>query len=127
MTNLALLRDPGCSVIRIVRSLKILQMARSARRRRDVVVSIRVALCARNLSVCPSQGEGRFRMIKRGWLPCGRGVADLALLRDAGGQVVWVRGALEVLDVARDACRRGQVEISVGVTLIALQLRVSSR
>jgi hypothetical protein len=127
VADLALLRDPGCRVIRIVRSLKILQMTGSARRRRDVVVSIRVALCACNLSVCPSQGEGRFRMIKCGWLPCGRGVADLALLGDAGSQVVWVRGALEVLDVARDACPRGQVEISVGVTLIALQLRVSAR
>src|ERR1700750_2023023 len=76
MTNLALLRDPSCRVIRIVRSLKLLQMTRNARRRRDVVVSIRVALCAGNLRVCAGQGEGRFRMIKCGWLPCGRGVAD---------------------------------------------------
>lgn len=127
MANLALLRDSSCRVIRIIRPLKVFQVAGNARRCGDVVVAVGVALCTGNLRVGARQGEGCFRMIKRGRLPGGRGVANLALLWDASGQVIRARGALEVLEVARDACGRRQIEISVRVTLIALQLRMPTR
>jgi len=29
----------------------------------------------------PRQGESRLRVIELGWLPCGRAMADFALLR----------------------------------------------
>lgn len=53
-------------------------------------------------------------------------MAHLALLRHPGGQMVWIRCALVVLQVARDTGRRGQIEIPTRVALITLQLCVST-
>ena len=126
MTDFALLRNPGCSVIRTRRPLKILQVTGNAGRGRQVVVSIRVALGAGHLCVGPGQRKCRFRMVEGGRLPSGGCVTDLALLRDPSRHVIWICRPLEILEVARDACRCGEVEIAIGVALIALQLRVSA-
>jgi hypothetical protein len=53
-------------------------------------------------------------------------VTDLALLRDPGRHVIWIRRPLEISQVARDTRSRGQVEVAIRVALIALQLRVSA-
>ena len=126
MADFALLRNPGGSVIRTRRSLKILQVTGNAGRGRQVVVSIRVALGAGHLCVGTGQRKGGFGMVKCGRLPGRSRVADLALLRDPGRHVIWICRSLEILEVARNAGRRGDVEIAIGVALIALQLRVSA-
>ena len=126
MADFALLRNPGCSVIRTRRPLKILQVTGNAGRGRQVVVSIRVALGAGHLCVGTGQRKCRFRMVEGGRLPSGGCVTDLALLRDPSRHVIWICRPLEILEVARDACRCGDVEIAIGVALIALQLRVSA-
>lgn len=66
-------------------------------------------------------------MIERRRQPaCGR-VAHIALLGNSGGEVVRVSRALVVLQVARDTGRGTQIEISIRVALITLQLRVLAR
>ena len=63
-------------------------------------------------------------MIERRRLPaCGR-VADIALLGNSRGEMVRVRRALVILQVAGDTGRGAQLEISIRVALITLQLRV---
>ena len=70
MADLALLRNSGRSVIRIRRTLKVLQVAGNASRGRQIVVTVGVALGACHLGVGPSQRERRFRMVERSRLPC---------------------------------------------------------
>lgn len=66
-------------------------------------------------------------MVERRRLPaCGR-VADIALLGNSCGEVVRVRRALVVLQVTGDTGRGTQIEISIHVALITLQLRVPAR
>ena len=126
MADLALLRNSGRSVIRIRRTLKVLQVAGNASRSRQVVVSVRVALGARHLCVGTRQRKCRLRMIEGGGLPGRRRVTDLALLRYPGRHVIGIRGPLEILEVARNTCGRRDVEITIGMALIALELRVSA-
>ena len=126
MADLALLRNSGISMIRICRPLKVLKVAGNASRGRQVVVSVRVTLGACHLCMGTGQWKCRLRMVEGGGLPGRSRVTDLALLRDPGRHVIRIRRPLEILEVARYACSRGQVEISVGVALIALQLRMSA-
>ena len=66
-------------------------------------------------------------MVERRRLPaCGR-VAHIALQGNSCGEVVRISRALVVLQVARDTGRGTQIEISIGVALITLQLRVPPR
>jgi len=81
VTDLALLRKPGCGVIRIVCTLKILQMATDTRGGGQIVVPVGMALRTLHADMRPRQGESRLRVIELGWLPCGRAMADFALLR----------------------------------------------
>lgn len=63
-------------------------------------------------------------MIESGRLP-GRGcVTNFALLRNSGRTVIRISRPLEILEVTRNTCGRGEVEIAICVALIALQLRV---
>ena len=103
MAHLALLRDSGGRVIRIGRSLEILQVAGNARGRRQVVVPVCMALLALYTGVRAGQRECGPRMIEGGWLPCRRRMADIALLRHAGRQVVWIGRRLKVLEMTGDA------------------------
>ena len=126
MADFALLRNPGGGVIRTRGPLKILQVAGHTGRRGQVVVPIRVALRAGYLYVRACQRKWRLRMVKGRRLPGGSRMTDLALLRDPGRHVIRIRRPLEILQVARHACRGGDVEIAVRVALVALQLRVST-
>lgn len=127
MANLTLLRNAGGRVIGIGRSLVILQVARHARCSRQVVVSVDVAQRALHLDVRASQRKRGLRMIERCRLPGRGGVAHFALLRNARSQMVRAGRTLVVLQVAGDACRGRQVEISAGMALVALQLRMPAR
>ena len=126
MADFALLRNSCRRVIRTRRPLEILEVAGKACRSGQVVVSIRVALSAGHLGMSTGQRKCRFRMVESGRLPGGSRVTDLALLRDPSRRVIWICRSLEILEVARNACGRGDVEIAVRVALIALQLRVSA-
>ena len=65
-------------------------------------------------------------MVESGGLPGRRRVTDLALLRNSGRHVVRIRCALEIPQMTRHTCGRGDIEIAVSVALIALQLRMST-
>lgn len=126
MAHLALLRQPGSSVVRIGRSLEVFQVTGNAGSRGQVVISVGVALRALHLRVRASQRECRLGMIERSWLPRRSRMADFALLRHARCDVIRIRSSLEVLDVTGDAGGRRQVVIPVGMALVALKLRVST-
>lgn len=63
-------------------------------------------------------------MVERRRLPACSRVAHIALQGNSCGEVVRISRALVVLQVARDTGRGTQIEISIGVALITLQLRV---
>jgi hypothetical protein len=60
VTDLALLRKSGRGVIRIVGTLKILQVATDTRGDGQIVVPVRMALRALHADVCPRQGKSRL-------------------------------------------------------------------
>jgi hypothetical protein len=124
VAHFTLLREARCNVIRVVRSLEILEMATDARGVGDVVVPIDVALSALHLGVSSGERERGPCVIERRRLPGCCRVAQIALLRDSCGQMVGIRRALIVLQVTRDADCGSQIEITIRVALIALQLRM---
>jgi hypothetical protein len=69
MADLALLREAGRRVVRVVRVLEIFQMAADASRGGQVVVSIRVALCTRHTNMRSSEREAGLGVIERSGLP----------------------------------------------------------
>jgi len=71
---------PARDVIRIVRTLIFHFVARIAIGRKRSVVVVHVAASARDLYVCPYQGESRVVMVERCRLPRRRAVTDVALL-----------------------------------------------
>jgi len=127
VANFTGLRNPRGHVIRIRRSLEILQMARHASGRGQVVVSVQMALSALHRDMGSGKGEGCLRVIESCRRPCCGGVADIASLRNSGGHVVRIVRCLIVLQVAAHASGRRQIEVAICVALIALQVRVSSR
>ena len=127
MTDLALLREAHRYVIRIGRSGEILLMAAVARRRQAGVIVVHMALRALHARVRASEWECRLGVIKCCRHPRRGGVADLAGLRDPGRRVVRIRRALVILQVARDAGGRSEVEVAVRVALIALQVGMAAR
>ena len=66
-------------------------------------------------------------MVERRRLPAYGRVAHIALQGNSCGEVVRISRALVVLQVARDTSRGTQIEISIHVALITLQLRVPPR
>jgi len=95
-------------VIRIRRSLEILQVATDAGRVRggQVVIAVHVALRALHRRVRTAQREAGRRMIKRRIVPRRRVVALLARGRESRRHVVRIGRAIEILHVARTAIRR---------------------
>jgi len=126
VAHFALLRDASRRVIRIRGALVILHMTRNTRGRVEVVVSVHMTQTALHIDVRPGQRKRGLRMVKRGGLPSRSCVTHVAGLRDSGGKVIRIGRPLIVLHVARHARGRCQIEIGVGVTLIALQLGMSA-
>ena len=54
-------------------------------------------------------------------------MADVALLGESPGHVIWIRRALVVLPVAADAGSIGQVVVAIDMAIAALQFQVPSR
>ena len=59
-------------------------------------------------------------MIETCWAPRRRAVTDFALLRETRGNIVRVVRSLEIIEVAANARRIGNVVVPVGVALAAL-------
>ena len=109
-------------VIRIRRALVILQVARHARGLRQVVVVVDVTIHAgaRRDGMLPGQREASLRVIKLRRRPGTRCVTGFASLREALLDVVRVRRALVVLQVAGHASRLRQVVVVVDMAIRTL-------
>ena len=89
-------------MIGIARALEIVQVARHAGRRGDVVIIVDMAVCAlpwRN-GVRAIQGEVHGVVVEGGRLPGNCAVALLASLREMRGHVVGVGRPLKILQMA---------------------------
>jgi len=96
-------------------------VATDARRNRDVVVVVDVTIgaLARRHHMRTGKREARRGVIERCRLPSGGVVAGVASLRESAGNVVRIRGSLEILEVARYASVGGQVVVVVHVAVSA--------
>ena len=106
VTGIAGLREPAGNVIGIRGSLEILKVTRNAGGRGQVVIVVDVTVGAspgRN-SVRAREREVDAAVVEVGRSPACSRVAGLAGLGESAGNVVGIRGSLEVLQVARDAC-----------------------
>lgn len=113
-------------MIRIRGPLEILQVTRHARGRGEVVVSVHVTLTALHVDMRPGQRERGLGVVKRSRLPGRCRMTHVAGLRNSCSEVIRIGRSLVVLQVTRHARGGGQIEIAVGVALIALQLGVSA-
>ncbi len=96
---------------------------------RDVVVVVDVAIgaLARRHHMRTGQRESRLGVIEGCGLPGRSVVARTASLRKSAGNVVGIRGSLEILEVARNAGVGGQVVVVVDVAVGASPRRDSMR
>ena len=119
------LGESALYVVGIGGILKIFGVAGDAGGGRQIVVVVDVAICAlpRRDRMGAGQCEVHQRVIERGRLPRDRRVALGAVLWEIGGDVVGIRCALEILQVAGNAGRTGQVVIVVDVAVGALPRR----
>ena len=120
MAHIALLRETGSHVTGICGSLEILEVAVHASCAREVVVSVGVALGALHVGVGTGKWPAGGGVVERRAGPVSRAVANFALLRESSRSVIGIGSSLIVLQVARDTCRAGQVEVPIRVTLFAL-------
>ncbi len=131
MADLTSLGDLSLGVIRIARSLVILQVTRHASGTGEVVIVIGVTIgaLAWRRHMRSGQREVHQRVIEGRRLPGDRGVALLASLGEVSRDVIGVRGPLKIFQVARYAGGAGQVVVVVDVAIHALSGRhgVSSR
>jgi len=73
------------------------------------------------------QREAHRRVIERRRLPGDGGVALLTGLREASCDVIRIAGSLEILQVTGDTGRGCQVEVVVGMAVLANPRRVGMR
>ncbi len=112
------LQTRGC---RIGRALEVFQVARNARRSRQIVVPIDVAIrtLPRRNRVHAGQREVHRIVIEARRRPPTRGMALPAVRREARRHVIGIPGALEIRHVTADAGGGGQVvvvEVDVTIT-----------
>ncbi len=102
MAGFAGRRKAQRGMVGIRRSLVVLQVATRARGvvQRVVAIDVAVGALAWRHRVQPSQRESGRIVIKGGVSPVLRTVALVACLREIRSNVVWVRGALEIFQVA---------------------------
>ncbi len=112
MAGCARRREASGLVIRIGRAGEVLGVARVAIRRSSSKHVIDVAAGAGDRRVRAGQRERRLVVIEDRARPRGGGVAGLAGGGEAGGHVIRIRSAVEVLGVAGVAiCRRSRKHI----------------
>lgn len=112
-------------MLRIICIVVVRLVARDAGRVRvgQVVVAVRVATGTRYRRMRPRQREAGGGVVERPVAPVGGGVALVAGLREAGRNVIRIRGALEILQMTRDASRDCDVVIVVYVAVDTLARR----
>lgn len=107
VAHIALLRKPARDVIGIGGGLIVRQVAADTRRRREIVVSVLVAIRALQLQVPTRQGEAALGMIERGRLPGGGAMANRAVGRKSARGMIRIGGRLIVVHMTRRAGRAG--------------------
>ena len=102
VTRIAGLRESAGNVVGICGSLKILEVARNAGGRGQVVIVVDVAVSAspRRDGVRTREREVDGVVVEACRRPACSGVARFASLREPARNVVGVRGSLEILQVA---------------------------
>ena len=113
----AVLREAGGFVRRVGGPVEIRQVAGNARGAGQAEVVVHVALRALHRGVGAGQRETRSGVVEFSAHPLRRVVAQSAILREPRGLVIRTGGSIEIVQVARDAGRAGQVEIAVDVAL----------
>ena len=104
----AILREASSGMVRIGGALVVLQVAGIASGGQRGVLAAGMALSASRGGVCAGQRKFGGAVIKGGRHPCRGGVAELAILRESGGSVIRIGGALKIFQMARSAGgRRG--------------------
>jgi hypothetical protein len=121
MTGITGRRPRGRGVIRVVGAVVIGHVATGTNRWQRRVVIVDVATGAGHRGVRTSQREGRVVMVEDGVGPNRRVMAQIAGLREACRDVVWIVGSVVVSEVAGTAGRAGQLVVIVDVALTALR------
>jgi hypothetical protein len=93
------------------------------RERRVVAVYVAIGALAGWNSMQAGQRERRVVMVERRIRPRHGVVANLALLRESGSPVIWIRGAVEIVQMACDAGGAVQGVVIVDVAIRALPRR----
>ena len=114
-------RECRRDVVGVGSALVVRAMAGVAVGGRPGVPPVNVATGARHADVRAGEGEAGGVVIEAGRNPGGGVVAHLALLRETGGGMVGVIGALKILQVTGDAQRAEVGEIAAHVAGLALQ------
>ncbi len=115
MALFASLRKSSLHVIRIRGVLKVLQMARYARRVGDVVVAIDMAFRTLQCGVRAGKREACVVVVEGGVEPCCRSVALLTRGGESCLHVIRVGGRFVILDVAGSTVGRRAWVASVHV------------
>ena len=125
VASVASLREASGHVIRVRRVVEILQVARDASGAGQVVVIVDMAVRAlpRRHRVRAGQSEVHHRVIESRRGPGHRGMALLAGRGEVCRDVIGVRRALKILQVAANAACAGQVVVVVDVAIGTLPRR----
>ena len=125
MARFASLRKPARDVVGIRGPLEVFQVARHAGRLIQSVVIVNVAIGAGSRRHCVQSGqrESGAVVVECRVQPTAGGVAGFASLRKSAGNVVGIRGSLEILEVARHASSVVQSVVAVDVAIGALAWR----
>jgi len=120
VANGTILRETRCHVIWIRGFPEIREMASSARCRSSLENVVGVALDAFDGLVRASERKRGFVVIEARALPLSRGVAGIARGGESGSRMIWIRGCVELLEMAGGAVLGRACELVVDVTLSAL-------
>ncbi len=126
VAQLAILREPGGEVIRIISSLVVLQMARRTGRAQSRILAARMALGTGHSGVFSGERELGGVVIEGSSQPPRGGVTELAGLRETGRQVIGAGGGLVILQMAGNAIGADVGVVAIGVALQARDSGVSS-
>lgn len=113
-------RESGRYVIGIIRCLIVSFVAAETVGGDCRVVVVHVTACAGDRCVSTGQREACVVVIETCRAPRRRAVTDFALLRETRGNMVRVVRSLEIIEVAANAGRIGNVVVPVGMALAAL-------
>ena len=122
VADLAGRRETGSGMVRIIRAVVVLQVARRAILRRPGKLPVDVALLAVRRDMLAGQREvGRRVVIERRVAPIRRVVTRLTSGRETGGSVVRIVRAVVVLQVARRAVVRRPGKLPIHMALLAVR------